>query len=469
MATKKQWSVILSVAVASSLARAEPPASELTLTLDPPRVTVVESVIVGSGMERGPVASTTAVVERRSQPAEKESQPARIARSVLETPRINAPAVPSPTPSGGTGLKTLLVSHGAGNNNLESGGKESGGKESIADGKTDDQVASAAEMIRQRFPNGKPQVERWVIENTKGNIVNHGKYVEYDARGSVVLSGSYVQGKREGVWTQQTTGEQVQRLLGQRDREFVEPFTSRATFNAGKLDGDWTVVDGKGRLMSSWSYVDGARHGTSSLFNSKGEVTQSITYKNNLADGPARMAEAGGAVKDTTFTEGLMLRQVDKWYPAVAGKPRVLQSQESQLVPMPLNVASSDWANCCITYQSAVATEPIRQGLAVTFYPNGQRESEGNYDRGRRTGTFAWWYSNGQQKTVGEYGGDKEEGEWTWWHENGMKQASGFYADGRRVQEWSLWSNDGKLVKRTTSNNASQVADRDTSEDTLNR
>ena len=285
MATKKQWSVILSVAVASSLARAEPPASELTLTLDPPSVAVVESIIERSGMERGPVAPTAAVVERRSQPAEKDSQPARIARSMLETPRINAPAVPSPTPSSGTRLKSLLVSHGGGNNNLESDGKES-----IAVDQAEDQVASAAEMIRQRFPNGKPQVERWVIENTKGNIVNHGKYVEYDARGSVVLSGSYVQGKREGVWTQQTTGEQVQRLLGQRDREFVEPFTSRATFNAGKLDGDWTVVDGKGRLMSSWSYVDGARHGTSSLFNSKGEVTQSITYKNNLADGPARMA-----------------------------------------------------------------------------------------------------------------------------------------------------------------------------------
>ncbi|MEZ6152689.1 MAG: hypothetical protein R3C09_21530 [Pirellulaceae bacterium] len=469
MATKKQWSVILSVAVASSMARAEPPASELTLTLDSPSVAVVESVIEGSSIERGPGASSAATAERRSPPAEKEPQPARIARSVIETPRIKSPAVPSPTTSSGTRLKSLLVSHGAGNNNLESDGEECGCKESIAVGQADGQVASAAEMIRQRFPNGKPQVERWVIENTKGNIVNHGKYVEYDARGSVVLSGSYVQGQREGEWTQQITGEQVQALLSQRDRDFAAPFTSRATFKAGKLVGDWTVVDGKGRLMSSWSYVDGARHGTSSLFNSKGEVTQSITYKNNLADGPARLAEAGAAVKDTTFTEGLMLRQVDKWYPAVAGKPRVLQSQESQLVPMPFNVASSDWANSSITYQSAAATEPIRHGLAITFYPNGQRESEGNYDRGRRTGTFAWWYSNGQQKTVGEYGGDKEDGEWTWWHENGMKQASGFYADGRRVQEWSLWSNDGKLVKRTTSNNASQVADRDTSEDTLNR
>lgn len=420
MAAKKQWTIFLSVAVASSMARAELP----------------------------------------SVPVETVSQPVRIARCVLEAPQIEAVAVPSPTASSGNRLKALLVSHGS-----ESIASESDGEAPNEVG----QVVGTAELIRQRFPDGKPQIERWVAEDTKGNLVNHGKYVEYDALGSVVMSGSYVQGKREGEWTQQITGEQVQGLLGQCDRDFVEPFTSQATFKDGTLDGDWTVVDGKGRLMSSWTYTGGARHGTSSLFNAKGEVTQLLTYKNNLADGPARIADAGAAAKDTTFTEGLMLCQVDRWYPAVAGKPRVLQSQVSQLVPMPLNVASSDWASSSIAYQSVDATEPIRHGLAITFYPNGQRESEGSYERGRRTGTFAWWYSNGQQKTVGEYGGDKEDGEWTWWHENGMKQASGFYADGRKVQEWSLWSNEGKLVKRTIPSDASQVAGRDTSEGTQNR
>ncbi|MEO8268166.1 MAG: hypothetical protein ABI557_00515 [Aureliella sp.] len=460
MATKKQWSMFLSVAVASSVAHAEPPASELTLSLEPPSVTVVESVIEGSSVELSPTVETAPIPKVFSLPAGSDSQPARITRSVLETPRIDAVPVPTPTTSGGARPRALLISHGT-----ESKSPQTSGEAPTVVG----QIVGTAEMIRQRFPNGKPQVERWVAEDTKGNLVNHGKYVEYDAQGSVVMSGGYVHGKREGEWTKQITGEQVQSLLGQRDRDFVTPFTSRATFKDGTLDGDWTVVDGKGRLLSSWTYTRGARNGTSTLLNAKGEVTQSLTYQDNLADGPARMADAGAAVKDTTFTEGLMLRQVDNWHPAVAGKPRVLQSQVSQLVPMPLNVASSDWANSSITYRSAVTAEPIKHGLSVTFYTNGQRESEGNYERGRRIGTFVWWYSNGQQQIVGEYGDDKEEGEWTWWHDNGMKQHSGFYADGRQVQEWSQWSKEGKLVKRTIPADASQVAERDTSEDTLNR
>ncbi len=459
MATMKQWSMFLSVAVAGSVARAEPPAGDLTLTLAPPSVTVVESVIEGSRVELSAEAKTAPVPKRHNAPIEAVSQPARISRSVLETPRINAVAVPAPAISNGTRPKAILVSQGA----VKSGSDNE--EVSTAVG----QAIGVPEMIRQRFPNGKPHIERWVAENAKGNIVNHGTYIEYDAQGAVVMSGSYVQGKREGEWTQQISAEQMQGLLGQRDKEFVAPFNSRANFKDGVLDGNWTVVDSKGRLLSTWAYTDGVREGTSSLFNIQGEVTQSVTYKKDLVDGPARIADAGASSKDITFTEGLMLQQVDKWHPLVVGKARVLQSQVWQLVPAPLNVTSSDWANSSMAYRTADGIEPIRHGLSVTFYSNGQRESEGNYERGRRIGTFAWWYANGQQKTVGEYDEDKEDGEWTWWHENGMKQASGYYADGRKIQEWSLWNQEGKLVNRATPSGASQVAGRDASEAAQNR
>jgi antitoxin component YwqK of YwqJK toxin-antitoxin module len=454
MTSKKQWTMFLSVAVASSVARAQPPANDIPLSLDQPTISIVESVIEGSV-----VVEAKPELQSQTELVRKTPQPARIERSVLETPRIEAVPVAPPTANGVARTKALLIGHGT-----EIGGSDSKAEESVSEAPTD----AAAEMIRQRFANGKPQVERWVVEDSKGNIVNHGKYVEYDSQGAVVSSGSYVYGKREGKWTKQINAEQTKNLVGAHDKGFVAPFTSLATFKDGQLDGEWSVVDAQARVVSVWSYTAGVRNGPSWLYNVGGEVTQSITYKDNLADGPARMATEGEAAKDTVFTDGLMLRQVDKWFPAVAGKPRVLQSQESQLVLMPLNVVSSDWANSSVTFQSS-ATEPIRHGLAVTFYANGQRESQGSYDRGRRSGTFAWWYANGQQKTVGEYIDDAENSEWTWWHENGMKQASGMYADGRKVEEWSLWSPEGKLVQRTVPRDAAQVAGRNTAGETQNR
>lgn len=447
MSSKKKWSVFLSVAVASSVAHAQPPAKDLTLTQDAPQISVVKSIIEES---TATIPADSAMPQATTAPL--RLQPARIERSVLQTPRIEAMPVAMPETSGGARPQALLAGHA----------------KDLNDGSADDdagvvseaQTAQAAELIRQRFPNGKPQVERWVTEDAQGNIVNHGKYIEFDGQGTIIASGDYVFGLREGQWTKHIADEQVRKLAGSTDKGFVAPFQSRANFVGGQLDGKWTIVDSDGRVVVSWAYAAGVREGISTHFNSQAEVTQSITYKDNLADGPALYAAGGEVPQDTQFSDGLMLRQSDKWHPVTGSNPRVLQSQEWHLVPMPLNVASSDWSGDQVEYQSTVGATPIRHGLSTTFYASGQREFEGNYDHGQRTGTFAWWYPNGQQKTVGEYRNDKEHSEWTWWHENGMKQAAGMFADGRKVDEWSQWSPSGTLVKRTNPSEGAQVAER---------
>lgn len=451
MTSNKKWSVFLSVAVVSTAAHAQPPAKDITLTLDAPAIPIVRSII-----EESTVTTPPESLALDSPTAPPRLQPARIERSVLQTPRIEAVPVRSPVTALQSKPPAVLAGHAIKSADEESLDDSSGQSGVVSEA----QVANAAELIRQRFPNGKPQIERWVTEDNQGNIVNHGKYTEYDAQGTVIATGSYVYGQREGQWNKQIAEDQLRHLAGSIDKGFAAPYHSRASFTDGQLDGEWTIVDGKGRAVVSWNYLTGVREGLSSYFNSAGEVTQSITYKHNLADGPALYADSSGAAKDTQFTNGLMLRQVDKWHPVTGNNPRVLQSQEWHLVPMPLNVASSDWNGSKVEFQSTVGATPIRHGMSTTFYASGQREFEGNYEHGKRTGTFAWWYANGQQKTVGEYREDKEHSDWTWWHENGMKQAAGMFADGRKIEEWSQWSPVGTLVKRTTPSEAAQVAER---------
>ena len=43
--------------------------------------------------------------------------------------------------------------------------------------------APEAEIVRQRFPDGKILVERWVVELASGDIVNHGEFVRYNQAG----------------------------------------------------------------------------------------------------------------------------------------------------------------------------------------------------------------------------------------------------------------------------------------------
>lgn len=319
------------------------------------------------------------------------------------------------------------------------------------------EAAGEAELVQQRFTNGRVNVERWVVETADGDFVNHGTYVRYNEAGQVVVSGRYDMGMRSGDWSREISGKEVEGLTRQALQGFKAPFASKAVFKNGQLNGDWTCSDSTGKLVFVWTFEKGKRNGPSTLFNAKNEVVASVQYKDNLADGPARVITAAGrSPEDIEFDNGRMLQRVAQYYPAQKVSPtnrqaapkKALKSEDWFLVATPFNITSNSWERSEVTYQPTEQFEKIRHGRAVTFFPNGQRESEGQYEKGKRTGVFVWWYPNGQQKTVGEYKQDKEEGRWDWWHENGMREATGTFASGTKVERWSVWSPEGRLVKR---------------------
>lgn len=307
-----------------------------------------------------------------------------------------------------------------------------------------------SELVRERFPNGKVRTERWVAESPEGDFVNHGSYVQYNERAEPIISGEFRMGKRDGAWTKQINLVAAQGLTNTIDRGFAAPFTSKASFADGSLEGDWTCTDSRGTLLFVWAFEDGQRNGMSTYFNSRGEVIRSISYVDNMADGPAKISiRSDRPVKDVMFQAGMMKDVAEEYYPQVRGKKRVLKSQEQVLTPSPVNLESHDWDSNTIRYQKYESSDRVRHGRAVTFYPNGQRESEGQYEKGLRQGTFVWWYSNGQQKTVGDYKDDETEGRWTWWHENGMREARGEFLNGIRKTSLLVWDKGGRLIKRT--------------------
>lgn len=305
------------------------------------------------------------------------------------------------------------------------------------------------ERITQRFPSGNIAIERWVIESENGDFVNSGPYVEYSINGDIVVAGKYHLGSREGTWSKQLDAKNVQPLAGKLDNGFKAPFTSKAHFERGKLTGDWTCSDANGSLIFLWSFVDGKRHGESLWFNSKGEIIQSIPYENDLAHGLAKFNfQKETPANDVRFERGRMLKDERDFFPAGKNGKQIIKSQQSYLVSTSVNLAGHDWGASQVQYQAFDADDNVPHGPLVTFFSNGQRESEGQYEYGKRTGTFVWWYSNGQRKTVGEYANDKEQAEWSWWHPNGIRQARGLFNDGNRVAEWSTWNSDGKLIAR---------------------
>ncbi len=309
--------------------------------------------------------------------------------------------------------------------------------------------APKGELVKQRYPNGAIHIERWVTETADGDFVNHGAYTEYDPAGQVARSGDYENGLRHGSWSQLITADEIKQLVGQLGGSFKAPFFSKVDFAQGQMSGNWTCSDADGKPVFVWGFKEGARSGLSSWFDGSGEIIRAVTYRDNLAHGPAKViVTKDGKPEDIQFEEGRMRHHVEQWYPASKGSKRTLKSQDWYLVPTPLNLAAHDWEANRVEHQNVNEEDRIRHGLSVSYYPNGNRQAQGEYNYGKRTGTFSWWYSNGQERTVGAFEDDVEQGEWTWYHENGMKEARGNYNAGEKIATWSVWDPTGKLVQR---------------------
>lgn len=314
--------------------------------------------------------------------------------------------------------------------------------------------SDVGELVQQRFADGSVQVERWIVETDQGDLVNHGKYTQFNASGETILSGRYVMGKRDGEWMRTISEKEITQLAGTLAQGFTAPLTSRATFTADAIAGTWICVDANGGIVFEWNFSDGKRHGVSTWFDPQGQTRQQVTYVDNLANGPATIVlEAGKPAVETVLERGLMPRRIDRKLMDEKGKPNGMVAKEAYLVPTPFNIERHDWDSSRVEMQEVNPKDAVRHGQSVTFYANGQRAVEGHYDHGQRSGMFVWWHPNGQQQSAGEYQNDLEQGDWSWWHQNGMREVRGSYVDGAKVAEWSFWSDAGKLVRRTEPTN----------------
>ena len=108
----------------------------------------------------------------------------------------------------------------------------------------------------------------------------------------------------------------------------------------------------------------------------------------------------------------------------------------------------------------------------ITYHPNGQKKSEGDWDGYEPVGDHrSWhengnkesevielgdsiqssthWYENGQKKSTGLISQIHylETGLWTYWYDNGNKQSEGHHkAEDGRDGEWRFWNSSGQLI-----------------------
>ena len=307
-----------------------------------------------------------------------------------------------------------------------------------------DMNTEGLEEIRQNFPDGTPQIIRYVAQDEQGNYYNEGPWRVFNQANpqEIVASGKYRQGRMHGQWRRQHDAGSGGLFATKPFDLYKGPFLSVATFYNGKLDGVWSIYDAYQRNIFEITYKDGVRDGTAIWWFPNRTKMREATFKNGLLHGEIlAWDESEKLIRREEFVEGRRVVRNTTFY---RGKQKQTEDYflDAQLIPE----GEDDWWQAKPTPYLPRGSK-VQNGPSTKWYENNQPKEKGQFKDGLQVGQFTWWHANGNKQIEGFYVDGKKNRLWTWWYENGMKQYEGVYKDDQPVGRWRSWHADGQLRK----------------------
>jgi antitoxin component YwqK of YwqJK toxin-antitoxin module len=312
------------------------------------------------------------------------------------------------------------------------------------------------ETIRDRYPDGKVQIERQVVINADGDYVNHGVWTLLDPKGGVLAEGRFDAGNRIGPWSRSFTSREASALSELPFKQFKPPFLSQVNFVDNEMEGEWIITDSTHRKCMQASLKAGKRDGSFTLWLPTGGVYRQATYKEGKLVGDVHEADSktGALTRTATYLDGRKLSA--KTEKTRDGK-RI--KSEEQILEAPLVQRTPDdfWTLALAEY--APEGESVLHGPSKLWFDNGKVEQQGFYELGKKSGPFTFYHESGQVAATGDYKDDLPNDIWVWWHPNGQRATVGYYRDGALVGQWRWWAEDGTLTHEQTHDGSQRIAD----------
>lgn len=85
-------------------------------------------------------------------------------------------------------------------------------------------------------------------------------------------------------------------------------------------------------------------------------------------------------------------------------------------------------------------------GTHTRFYDNGQKTYEYHYKNHVRDGPDTGWHRDGKKSHIGQYRNGREDGKWLHWYANGQKQSEATYINGEYDGGYTRWHENGTIT-----------------------
>jgi len=267
----------------------------------------------------------------------------------------------------------------------------------------------------------------------------NGYHIEVNSNGILTEEGNYVNGQKDGNWRfYYDTGElrcSVDFKNGKLDGYYLE-FKKNGIEVTGEYKNDlktgtWTKTypDGKDKCEVSCAFVNGVVHGEHIQIDDKGRIILKSCYVDGKKAGISKVYTYDDVKK--TYTA------IDICYKKVVKEVRYTSSDS-----LISRIEWDDYENFPNEYRE-------------TYYRgNIYKESQISYSGRKANGVAESWFKNGQKRSWGIYLSGKKDWVHTEWYSNGQKKRTRKYRDGKVFRGelgWNKdWNRDGAEKKRRT-------------------
>lgn len=99
-------------------------------------------------------------------------------------------------------------------------------------------------------------------------------------------------------------------------------------------------------------------------------------------------------------------------------------------------------------YHVRDSTSNVLEGKYLSYYINGNMESEGQFTDNETFGVWKFYYETGKLKMTGDIKQNSNDGYWEYYYESGIKSMEGEITDRKRTGEWKIYFESGPLKER---------------------
>ncbi len=322
-------------------------------------------------------------------------------------------------------------------------------------------------LYQEWFPNGRIKIEVQLIEGVpdlhdlaQATWIFEGTCKVWNEEGELDAEFNYEKGLLQGFAKYFYPQGKLKKMI---------------PYHQGEAHGIVQAFDKEGNLLENTPYANGEKHGQTLTYWRPGELLSEETFdKGRLIHAVyydpqgQRTAEINeGKGKKAEFQEGVLYSLTDYFKGIPEGEVELFfpnstpkcsygikdgKKQGEEWEYYPCEIKEQPLPKLCVHWN-----EDQIQGAVKTWYPNGQMESQREFNGNKKQGTAFAWYKNGDLMLIEEYENDLLiKGSY---YKKGDKKIVSTIEAGKGTA--SLYSSDGIFMKKVSYEKGKPQLDRD--------